>query len=148
MNLQADRETDGCALTAVLIIGLLLTPFLIGLLILLIGLPMSFHTRITAYYIPVLASGYQPAAGAPLGIPAPLTRPLLPGRSPQAYAAYAPSAPAAASGGGWMRSWVHQVREFMATSSKWERIALATFGIAVFVVALVGMMFLVQIAGQ
>ena len=81
MNVQSDNVTDGCLLTALLIIGLLLTPICIGLLVLLL-IPTAFSTRLTAYYVPAaLPPAYPPFRGyappvAPPAIPAPVTVPL------------------------------------------------------------------------
>jgi hypothetical protein len=49
MNVQEDKVTNGCALAAILIIGLLLTPVCIGIIVLLF-LPTAFGSRITAHY--------------------------------------------------------------------------------------------------
>lgn len=87
MNVQRDKVTDGCGLTAILIFGLLLAPVCIGLLILLL-LPTAFTTRITVHYyytgiaapIPhqtIPPGGYYPQQ-VPPSVPAPVTRQLQP----------------------------------------------------------------------
>lgn len=78
-SVQKDRVTDGCLLTVLLIIGLLLTPVCIGLVILLF-IPTAFSTRVTAYYSqPIRPPAYPSYQGLPPhspGYPAPVTIPL------------------------------------------------------------------------
>lgn len=78
-SVQKDRVTDGCVLTAILIIGLLLTPVCIGLLILLF-IPKAFSTRVTVYYSQPLTPPTYPAHPAlpsrQSAYPAPVTIPI------------------------------------------------------------------------
>jgi hypothetical protein len=102
MNVQQDKITNGCTLTAILIIGLLLTPVCIGIVVLLF-LPTAFSSRITAhyYYAGIAGDGpqrelpppsyYPQTTLPPPNVPARVTVQLQPGarrngsRSPDEY---------------------------------------------------------------
>lgn len=89
----SERTTDGLILTLILIFGLLLLPFCIGLIVLCF-LPVAFSTRYVVQYaymgsvvMPQMLQPAMPRPMLPISQPAPMsravTRPLPPDSPPQ-----------------------------------------------------------------
>jgi hypothetical protein len=136
-TVQTDRATHGFRLAAILLVGLALTPVLIGLLILLL-LPLAFSIRITVQYVPALTS--RPLPVIAMGVPAPLTRQLAPGHPPVESAQYAHDEIIASERHGvlsWTKDYLYQVRAFVESCTRLQRAVLLIAAIAVVGVGIV-----------
>jgi hypothetical protein len=123
-NVQTDHATNGFRLASIVIVGLLLTPVLVGLLVLLL-LPIAFSTRITVAYVPALSAPPLPVIS--MGIPAPLTRQLMPGRSADEAAQDAQDKTGERSRRGvlsWLEDYLYQLRAFVESCSPLQRVVL------------------------
>jgi hypothetical protein len=134
-KVQTDRATHGIRLAAILITGLLLTPALVGVLILLL-LPMAFSIRVTVSYVPALSGPPLPVIA--MGVPAPLTRQLMPDHPADGTAQDAKDEAPASNRHivlSWVADYLHQARAFIESCSPLQRVALV---VAALVVASVG----------
>lgn len=86
INIEQLSMTNGLALTLILIFGLLLTPFCIGVVILCF-LPLAFSRRWNVSYIPQLATPF------PYALPQMMPRPSLPISQPLQPQPYTPASP-------------------------------------------------------
>lgn len=130
-KVQTERATHGLRLAAILIPGILLTPVLVGLLILLL-LPLAFSIRVTVYYVPALSGPPLPVIA--MGVPAPLTRQLMSGHPADGTAQDANDEATASNRHGvlsWGVDYLYQARAFIESCSAVQRAALLVAALAV-----------------